>query len=32
MRDLREYLRLAVDIDQLSHTLSKVESLRFKSA
>lgn len=31
MRDFREYLRLAVDIDQLSHTLSRIEGLRFNS-
>lgn len=31
LKDLREYLRMAVDVDQLSELLSKIDVLRFKS-
>jgi transposase len=31
VRDLREYLRLTTDVDQLSQLLSRIEILRFKS-
>lgn len=31
VKDLREYLRLTMDVDQLSQILSRMEVLRFKS-